>query len=381
MTTGTGIKGGEFGLIGRIRRRVAAARSAACAAILGIGDDAAVLRPPRGHLLASIDMLVEDVHFDRRLITPWQLGWKALAVNVSDIAAMGGVPLYALASVGLNNSVGDAYVDAIYDGMLAVAERFVVEIVGGDTVKSPQAIVIDVAIMGQADSPVTRAGARPGDLVAVTGHLGASAAGLAWLLHCRTDDAVASPSQSGTSRTMASPRRPRTTDSGVSAAISSGPASLASPTWVEELVRAHLQPMPRVPEGQALAQSGAVTAMMDISDGLANEVNHIAEESGVGAVVYAVDVPISEATASAARALGRDPLDWALFGGEDYELVFTFPRDRMETVSRALAAVGGRLQVVGEILPGERGVSLAMAGGETRALSRAGYDHFAVPIS
>ncbi|HHY32856.1 MAG TPA: thiamine-monophosphate kinase [Firmicutes bacterium] len=454
-----GIAGGEFGLIGRIRRRVAAAHLGEAGSlgkpggpggfaerdaprhvcdgrgghgdhhrigdvgaglldtvILGIGDDAAVLQPPRGRLLASIDMLVEGVHFDRRLITPWQLGWKALAVNVSDIAAMGGVPLYALASIGLNESVDDSYVDAVYDGMLAVAERFGVEIVGGDTVKSPHAIVIDVAIIGQADSPVTRAGARPGDLVAVTGPLGASAAGLAWLLHClereeghdRRDvggeDAGRGgagvemsdyhhPSQLGAATASHPPQtrggaarsHPSALEGGAEGShpsyVGGGPAVGAHPSWAQELVRAHLEPMPRVPEGHALAASGAVTAMMDISDGLANEVNHIAEESGVGVVVYAADVPISEATAAAGRALGRDPLHWALFGGEDYELVFTFKRDQTEAASRCLASVGGRLYVVGEIVPSERGVKLVTASGKTTDLSPAGYDHFATRTS
>jgi len=450
-----GIAGGEFGLIGRIRRRVAAAHLGEAGSlgkpsglsglakrdaqrhvcdgpgghgdrhctddvgaglldtvILGIGDDAAVLRPPRGHLLASIDMLVEGVHFDRRLITPWQLGWKALAVNVSDIAAMGGVPLYALVSIGLNESVDDAYVDAVYDGMLAVAERFGVEIVGGDTVKSPHAIVIDVAIMGQADSPVTRAGARPGDLVAVTGPLGASAAGLAWLRRClereeghgRRDVGGEDAGRAGAGAEMdgyytswssttagsqpswacggAAGSHP-SSEGGVTggshpSSWTGSPAVGVHPSWAQELVRAHLEPMPRVPEGRALAASGAVTAMMDISDGLANEVNHIAEESGVGAVVFAAQIPISDATAAAGRALGRDPLHWALFGGEDYELVFTFKRDQTEAASRCLASVGGRLHVVGEVVPSERGVKLVTASGETTDLSPAGYDHFAI---
>ncbi|MGE5587472.1 MAG: thiamine-phosphate kinase, partial [Clostridia bacterium] len=299
---------------------------------------------------------------------------------------------------GLNESVDDAYVDAIYDGMLAVAGRFGVEIVGGDTVRSPREIVIDVAIMGQADSPVTRAGARPGDLIAVTGYLGASAAGLGWLLRCqeevkhRREVSRKEAGRTGAGGKAAGSYPPWSGGTagshpswagggaaGFHPSWAGGAAVSSYPSWAEELIRAHLEPLPRVLEGAALARSGAVTAMMDISDGLANEVNHIAEESGVGAVVYAADVPISEATAAAARALRRDPLDWALFGGEDYELVFTFPRDRTEAASRALASVGGRLYVVGEIVPSEKGVRLAMASGETRVLSRAGYDHFAAP--
>ncbi|MGE5584934.1 MAG: thiamine-phosphate kinase [Bacillota bacterium] len=336
---GARISGGEFGLIGRTRQRLGRPGGQV---VIGIGDDAAVLEPPAGNLLASVDMLVEGIHFDKRIITPWQLGWKALAVNVSDIAAMGGIPLYALVSIGLDGDVDDTYVDDIYDGMLAVARRFGVELVGGDTVSSPKALVIDVAIIGQADVPVTRAGARPGDLIAVTGCLGASAAGLEWLLRSR----------------RAGGEEPQ-------------------PSWAQELVWAHLEPVPRVREGEALSRSRAVTAMMDISDGLASEVNHIAEESGVGTLVHAADIPISKATLSAARALGRDPLDWALFGGEDYELVFTFPRDRLETVSGALVSLGRHLHVVGEVVSCEEGVRLVSASGESRVLARAGFDHFA----
>ena len=347
--------------------------------VLGIGDDAAVLQPPGGNLLASIDMLVEGIHFDKRIITPWQLGWKALAVNVSDIAAMGGMPLYALVSIGLDEHVDDAYVEGIYDGMLAVARRFGAEIVGGDTVRSPKAFVIDVAIIGQVDAPVARSGARPGDLIAVTGCLGASAAGLEWLLHGRRAGQFTKTEVVKGREGRPSGRSPDDAE----VAEYSRPGMLRSsseepqPPWVQEVVRAHLEPVPRVPEGGVLARSGAVTAMMDVSDGLASEVNHIAEESGVGALVYAADIPISEATLAAARVLGRDPLRWALFGGEDYELVFTFPRDRLKTVSGALVSLGGHLHVVGEVVSCEEGVRLVSASGESRVLARAGFDHFA----
>ena len=377
---GAGIQGGEFGLIGRIRRRVGRPGGRV---VLGIGDDAAVLQPPGGNLLASIDMLVEGIHFDKRIITPWQLGWKALAVNVSDIAAMGGMPLYALVSIGLDEHVDDAYVEGIYDGMLAVARRFGAEIVGGDTVRSPKAFVIDVAIIGQVDAPVARSGARPGDLIAVTGCLGASAAGLEWLLHGRRAGQFTKTEVVKGREGRPSGRSPDDAE----VAEYSRPGMLRSsseepqPPWVQEVVRAHLEPVPRVPEGGVLARSGAVTAMMDVSDGLASEVNHIAEESGVGALVYAADIPISEATLAVARALGRDPLGWALFGGEDYELVFTFPRDRLEVVYQALVSLGGRPHIVGEVVPSEKGVKLVPPDGEARVLPPAGYNHFAVPAS
>ena len=172
------ISGGEFGLIDRIRQWIGAGGEDVA---LGIGDDAAIILPPPGKVVAACDMLVEGVHFEKEYTSPWQLGWKALAVNISDIAAMGGVPLFALVSMGLADWVDDTYVEGIYKGMLDIAQRFGVRLIGGDTVSSPKAMVLNIAILGSADSPVTRSGAAPGDLIAVTGCLGRSAAGLACL--------------------------------------------------------------------------------------------------------------------------------------------------------------------------------------------------------
>ncbi len=339
------ITSGEFGLIRRIRQRVGAARGDA---LLGIGDDTAVLRPPPGRLLASCDMMVEGTHFERDMITPWQLGWKALAANISDIAAMGGTPLYALVSMGLADWMTDSYVESVYEGMLSVANRFRVQIVGGDTVRSSDRAVVDVAILGSADTPITRSGARVGDLIAVTGCLGASAAGLQVLRTLRARDEKAQGAGHGL-------------------------------PWLPELVRAHFEPEPRVEEGLRLARTGAVTSMMDISDGLASEVHHIAEESAVGAIVDAAAVPLSQATMEAARLLQADALDWALFGGEDYELVFTFPPESQACIVDSLAVVGGRAHVVGRVVPADQGLRLRLAqpDGATVELAAGGYDHFA----
>jgi len=155
------ITGGEFGFIDRVRQWIGTVGKRVA---LGIGDDAAVLLPPPGKLLAACDMLVEGVHFMKEYTSPWQLGWKALAVNISDIAAMGGIPLFALISMGLADWVDDAYVEGIYKGMLDIGERFGVELVGGDTVSSPNSMVINIAILGSTNSPVTRSGAEPATL-------------------------------------------------------------------------------------------------------------------------------------------------------------------------------------------------------------------------
>ena len=338
--------GGELGLIRRIAGLVGGPGPGV---LRGIGDDTAVLEFAGGRLLATVDMLVEGVHFDLSFITPWQLGRKALAVNLSDIAAMGGEPLFALVSLGLSGQVDEDFVEELYRGMVAMAETCGVGIVGGDTVRSPGGLIVDVAVLGRVAAPLTRSGARPGDLVAVTGHLGASAAGLHWLLRQKE-------------------RRP---EAFVGAAGEDGA--------VRSVVRAHLEPVPRLREAAELTATGLVTAMIDISDGLASEANHIARESGVGMVIYAEAIPVASATREVARLLGADPLAWALAGGEDYELLLTCAPGSEERLRKAVAATGTPLTFIGEVVPAERGVTLVGGGGTVRALEPAGYDHLRGP--
>lgn len=348
------IAGGEFELIKRIKAQVKPNHPRA---ILGIGDDAAILPRPSGTLLACIDMLVENIHFISGIISPWQLGWKALAVNISDIAAMGGTPLYALVSIGLNSKADDAYIHEIYEGLTTIGNRFGVEIVGGDTVRSPEATVIDVAVIGEAKNPITRSGAKEGDLIAVTGHVGSSAAGLAWLLSKSREESREKPA--------------------LEVAYGEPESDRAQPPWAQELIKAHLEPIPQVEAGQLLASTGMVTAMIDISDGVASEVNHIAEESRKGAIVYANSLPISKAALRAGAVLGHDPLDWALFGGEDYELIFTFRESGIEEVKQALEVAKKELLVIGRICEKSKGVALLDRDGTYRELPPAGYNHFA----
>jgi len=411
------ITGGEFGFIDRVRQWIGTGGKGVA---LGIGDDAAVLSPPPGKLLAACDMLVEGVHFIKEYTSPWQLGWKALAVNISDIAAMGGVPLFALVSMGIADWVDDTYVEGVYKGMLDIADRFGVELVGGDTVSSPKAMVINIAILGSTDSPITRSGARPGHLIAVTGCLGRSAAGLACLQKMGHEQGItwkhtrdaklgvtpltqsgsgAQPKEQGGTQPGAGPRvqqglqagvqpeiqlkdvsRIEDTQDGLSQVVAergtASPDRESEAAWFDELIKAHLEPMPRVREGCALASTGVVSAMMDISDGLASEVHHIARENKVGVTLREDAVPIGYSTLLASRCLEFDPLEWALSGGEDFELVFAFPPESTDRVRDALSNAGGSMYIVGHITPETEGVVLVGSDGTKQSLSFKGYDHF-----
>jgi thiamine monophosphate kinase len=374
-------------------------------------------------------MLVEKVHFEREYISPWQLGWKALAVNISDIAAMGGVPLFALVSMGLAGWVDDAYVEGIYKGMLDIARQFDVKLVGGDTVSSPEAMVLSTAILGSAGFPITRSGAAPGHLIAVTGCLGRSAAGLACLRRLRREDglirgysedvrpgtqlmgragmqwgtqtmmhseAQEDMRQKGQPRVQSGIQReqkrayqekqsrdmPGVQDAQAGLSQSVAERGDASPDLesgaarIDELIKAHLEPVPRVREGRALASSSVVSAMMDISDGLAGDIRHIARESKVGVIIREDAVPIGESTLLAAKVLECNPLEWALSGGEDFELVFTFPPEFADTIRDALSNAGGSMHIVGHITPETEGVVLLGRDGVKRSLAVKGYDHF-----
>ena len=328
----TGDRPGEDDLVRLIRTLV---RRRAPGLLTGVGDDCAVLETREGaSLLATTDLLVEDVHFRRRWAEPADIGAKALAVNVSDIAAMGGTPRWALIGLGCPEGTGSDEIEAFYEGALAVADAHEVVIVGGDTSSSPAGWLVSVALLGDAVFPVLRSTARPGNVIAVTGTLGQAAAGLAVL-----------------ERETA----PRGVD--------------ASP--LDEVTAAHLRPRPRVDEGRWLAGAGGVTAMMDLSDGLAIDLARLIAESGVGARVDVEQLPIAPATRIVADALEIDPVDWATGGGEDYELLVVCDPTALERLRAGLAqATGTKLSAVGEITAGSgtrwldgRGRSVAVAPG------------------
>lgn len=339
---------GEFDLIERLTEALGpVGRGAGQGVIRGIGDDAAVLQnAPGTRLLAACDLLIEGVHFDLSLTPPYQLGWKALAVNLSDIAAMGGRPRWALVSLGLKPGLTVGFAEEIYAGIAGLAEMFGVTVVGGDTCSSPACLVIDLCVLGEARRTeiAYRSGAGEGDYLLVTGTIGAAAAGLACL--------------------------------------SAGEQRWDDPEGAAELVRAQLQPLPRVREATVLVRSGLIGAMNDLSDGLASELHEVTQASGCGARIWAERLPVSPAAVSLGRQLGVDPLPWALYGGEDYELLFTIPGGKgsplkLRRLSRSLEkATGTPLSMIGRVLPPSAGVTIIHAEGAAKPLLPEGYSHF-----
>jgi thiamine-monophosphate kinase len=327
----------EDELVRAIRRL--AARPAMAGVRRSIGDDAAVLEPTPGSLLvATTDLLLEDVHFRRRWAEAADVGWKAIAVNISDIAAMGATPRWALIALACPESVRPDEIEAFYQGALAVCDAHGVVVVGGDTSASAAGWVVNVTLLGEAVSPILRSTARPGDVVAVTGSLGRSAAGLAVL---ERDSAPA----------------------GVPAALLAG------------VTAAHLRPQPRVAEARWLAGAGGLSAMMDLSDGLATDLTRLAAESAVGAIVHVQRLPVAPGTRAVAEALARDPLAWATGGGEDYELLVVCERGAFDRLRAGLAqVVGTELTAVGETTAG-RGVRWLDASGRDVTVA-AGFEHF-----
>ena len=271
----------------------------------GIGDDCAILPQGDGQdLLVSTDLLVEGVHFLRDGIAPFDLGWKTAAVNLSDIAAMGGQPVATFLCSALCGDLPAGWMLSFLEGYKAVSERFGAALLGGDTSRSLSQLCFNVTVLGRCPSnrAVRRNAAWPGDRICVTGFLGDSAAGLKSIL-----------------------------------------AGLAETPLVQRLRTRHTRPFPRVEEGLSLAGMPGIGAMMDISDGVAADLPHILEESGTGAVVDTTSLPLSDELRALCTAEGWDAVELALCGGEDYELLFTCRPDARIPVPH---------QVIGEIVPG-----------------------------
>lgn len=331
---------GEFGLIDRIGKT--ASRNAKRAPI-GIGDDAAaLLLSPSSALLATTDMLIEGVHFDLKTTDLYSLGWKAAAVNLSDIAAMGGVPRFCLTALGIPPSLMVEDITDFYQGVNACLKKYGVALVGGDTCSSRDGFVITVTVLGEGDRKkvVTRTGARPGDLIYVTGTLGDSGAGLELL---RSVECGVRSKKSGI-------RNPK--------------------SKIKRLIERHLCPIPRVEWGRRLAAAGIASAMIDVSDGLSSDLGHICKQSGVGAEVFVERIPLSNEL-RLAKGLKQPPLEYALSGGEDYELLFTIPPDRIKklnTMPIAVTEIG--------IITHDRSMRLIDEREQGRLLTATGYDHF-----
>ena len=316
---------GEFGLIGRISESFSSFRLSP--GVTGIGDDCAVL-PQRDGIdtLVTTDLLIEDRHFLLGDVSPEDLGWKSAAVNISDIAAMGGRPTATFLSIALPPRIEVGWVERFIGGFRELSARWGVPLLGGDTSASPDKLFINVTVLGECPhgAAVQRSGARPGDLICVTGPLGDSGGGLKLVL-----ERVGREGGAG-----------------------SGAEQI--------LISRHYRPMPRVDEGMALAAAG-VHSMMDISDGIASDLRHILKASGVNAAIDLPAVPLSDELREVCAAHGWDAVELAVSGGEDYELLFTVAPDGLES---ARAALDGRLYVTGEILPPSGSARESKAPGE-----------------
>ena len=301
----------EFAYIAWVRQRVPSHSRVA----LGIGDDAAVLHWPSGRdLLITTDMILEGVHFDLSRARPALVGRKALAVNLSDIAAMAGVPVAAVVALGMPRDFAREMAEGLHEGIRSLAEEFGVAVVGGDTNASRSGLVVSITVVGEATAlgAVPRSGARPGDWIMVTGSLGGSILGK------------------------------------------------------------HLEFTPRVREALVLHERYELRAMIDVTDGLAADLGHILAESGVGGILRASAIPISDAARSMAGT--SNPLERALQDGEDFELLFTLPPDEGERLL-AERPIDLALSPIGVVTPG-RELLLEQADGSRHSLLPRGYDHF-----
>jgi thiamine-monophosphate kinase len=332
---------GERGLIDRIRRRLPAPPSSV---VVGIGDDAAVAIPERGEFqVLTTDSLVEGIHFDRRFSTPEDIGYKALAVNVSDVAAMGATPRLALLSLILPSGTTLGTIDGLIDGIVEMAGAARVAVIGGNITRSPGPLVVDVTVTGSVRprKVLTRGGGRAGDALYVTGAIGAAAAGLEWLQRSATGGGPLAPDDTG----------------------------------LAECVARHRRPEPRTRVGSLLGRNRAASACMDLSDGLADAVRQVAEASGLGASIDVATLPLHPAATRWFEAAGRDAVAAAVAGGDDYELLFAVPkrtRSRLRTVVRH--ARGLAITRIGELTP-EPDVVLVRPDG-TRTPLGGGFVHF-----
>lgn len=315
---------GEFGLISRITARLPQRDQV----LLGPGDDAAVVRAGDGRIVATTDLLIEGRHFRREWSTGYDVGRKAAAQNLADVAAMGAVPTALLVGLAAPPELPLDWADGLADGLADECSLVGASVAGGD-ISRAEPVVVAVTALGDLGGrePLTRAGARPGDVVAVVGRLGWSAAGYAIL---------SGPSDSGRL------------------------GGFASSAAARALVAAHRRPEPPYEAGPAAAALGA-TAMCDVSDGLVQDLGHIAEASGVRVELDLASVPVPPHLAAAGAAVGVDPVEWALTGGEDHALAATFP---------AGVALPGEWARVGRVVAGE-GVVV-----DGEAYERGGWDHF-----
>lgn len=311
---------GEFGLINRLRNKI---KPYPKDVVAGIGDDSAVLRyNNKNYMLFTTDALVENVHFSLKYFTPEQVGMKAIEQNVSDIASMGGIPKHALISLALPKEIDVEFVDKLYDGINKKSKKYKISIVGGNITRSKD-IAVNVALLGVVEKRylALRNGAKVNDVVFCSGDVGKSAAGLGLLKN----------------------------------------------KIYGKSIKKHLEPECRLDLARKLAKTG-INSMIDVSDGVASEVTRICEESNVGAIIHADKIPISKNTINEAKKIKKNPIDLALYGGEDFELVFTTDKSKLKQLKKC------DVKIIGEIVDKKHGIKL-IKNNKVLKLKR-GFDHF-----
>lgn len=324
-------KVGEFGLIELIKKRVFNRTNKI---IVTIGDDAAIVKSSSGkYLILTTDTLLEKVHFDLSYFSFRDLGHRALAANLSDIAAMGGLPVTALVTLGLPSYISVENVLELYSGMNLLAKKFNCPISGGDITSSPKGLFITLTVLGEVERNflTLRSKSKAGDVICVTGELGEVHAGLELLQKSKKIK------------------------------------------FSKSLVQKHLTPQPKIKEAREIIKNLKPNSMIDISDGLASEIGHIAKASKLGAVIYESEIPLSAKARQAGKILNKNPLAWALYGGEEYELLFTIPKNKIDKLIKLSKKI--KLTLVGEMKK-DAGVFLVKRNGKKERIKKGGFRHF-----
>jgi thiamine-monophosphate kinase len=285
--------------------------------IKSIGDDCAVIKHDADKdLLITSDALCENNHFNKKYFSPEEIGAKSVAVNVSDICAMGGIPRHCLVSIGFNKKEKQEFIDKIFQGLISYAKNYEIDLIGGDIVGS-NLLFISVTLIGfvKKSQVLYRSGAKPGDIIYVTGTLGDSGAGLDVL---------------------------------------SGKGRKNLKFYEYSTVKRHLVPVPKYQESKILSESKMVNSCIDVSDGLINDVMNITGASNCGAEIYVDRVPVSFSAAKVAKEYGKNPIDYALYGGEDYELLFTVSRQNNEKFLNRVKNAGLNISEIGKIIKSKK---------------------------
>jgi len=319
--------------------------------VVGIGDDAAVVRPQDKYLLFTTDMMIEGVHFDSNFITPYQLGFKIVSVNVSDIYAMGGKPFYLLLNLAMNKNTTKKFNDRLFDGIKDALRLYDTTLIGGDLSASNTGMSLSATVIGYGEKYIKRSGANRGDKIYVTGNLGDSACGLELLKKIKRHIPL--------QRELSAFSIQRSAKSKILNQKSEFPVLSLPWKIVEPLLRRHLMPEARNPK-KFIKDA---TSMIDISDGLLIDLSRLCNESKVGARIYINNIPLSPELKKAASSLGISPIKLALSGGEDYELLFTAP------TKKKVKAI-----YIGEITESER--VIVDSSGKEKPFSAEGYQHF-----